>query len=228
MSDKTPEEQIEALKLANKGLLDDLAPLKELKKSIDAFGGFESLKTTIESSSELKKKLEETSTNVEVVRTTLNKKVADAEKRYTDLKAKLANSKLEGILKSAVTEAGAEWDLISHKVKERVKHTVNDETDEVTVEVLDDKGQPMSAGGKAAGLSDLLNEFKSHATFGKAFGVINNTSKSGAGVTNGGGKPLNNGKNPFIGGSVDEQTALWRTNQPLARRLQAEAQGVKA
>ena len=226
MSDKTPEEQLEALKAKNAELLNDMASLKELKKGLDALGGLDTIKSIVESSTEFKEKAAKASNDVEVVRSTLSAQVEAANKKAEAFKNKIVSTRVESQLKSVVQEQGGVWDLLEHKIKSRVKHSYNEDTDEVKIEVLDEKGAPHFINGKEAVLSDLVGEYKTSDVFKRAFEINNTRSGTGAPPSTTGAKT--SPSNPFLNGTVDEQTKLWQTNNTLARRLQAEAKGAKA
>ena len=226
MSDKTPEEQLAAMQAKNAELLSEMATLKDLKKGLDALGGLDTIKSIVESSAEFKEKAAKASNDVETVRNTLTAQVEAANKKAESFRNKIINSRAESQLRQAVTEAGGTWDLIEHKVKSRVKQVYNEDTDELKLEVLDEKGAPHFVNGKEAGLTDLIGEYKASDIFKRAFEI--NTQRSGTGVppSAAGGKTSPN--NPFVNGNLDEQTKLFQQNPTQARRLQAEARGQKA
>lgn len=220
----SPEEELEALKKKNKELLDDLAPLKALKKTLDELGGVDAIKSAIEESSELKTKLTEKSTDVDTVRNQLTGKLTAAEKKAEALKSRIANTKVESKLKELAKEHGATWEFIEGRVKSRVKYEYNDETDALTLKVLGADGQPLMKDGKEAELSSIFDELKADDVFKKAFEV--NTARSGTGSAPSGNASKGGSKdNPFVGGTIDEQTKLFRERPDYARRLQKEAMG---
>ena len=224
MTEKTIEEQLEALKAKNNELLSELSGLKEVKKSIDTLGGLDTIKSIVESSEEHKRQVAAKSTDLETVRTQLTGQIEAERKKAEALKNRVATTKLNEKLRAVVTEQGGVWEVLEPHLKKRVKYSYDEETDDIKIDVLDTKGENLIINGAPGELGHLVGEFKQSETFKRTFEI--NTPRTGTGTP-----PPNNvkssasSKNPFLNGSLDEQTKLWQTNNPLARRLQAEAKG---
>lgn len=226
MSDKTIEEQLEALRAKNTELLAELSGLKEIKKSLDGLGGLDTIKTIVESSEEHKRQVAAKSTDLETVRNQMNAQIAEANKKTETLKNRVATTKLNEKLRAVVTEQGGTWEVLEPHLKSRLKYTYDEDLDDIKIDVLDAKGQNMIVNGAPGELSHLVGEFKQSDTFKRTFEI--NTARSGTGNPPSNIKSNSTAKNPFINGTIDEQTKLWQTNNALARRLQAEAKGVAA
>lgn len=227
MSEKTIEEQLDALKAKNTELLSELSGLKEIKKALDSLGGIDTIKGIVESSEEHKKQVAAKSNDLETVRTQLNGQIEAERKKAEALKNRVATTKLNEKLRAVVTEQGGVWEVLEPHLKSRVKYSYDEESDDVKLEVLDGKGANLLVNGAPAELSHLVGEFKQSEAFKRTFEI--NTPRTGTGTPpSAATKSSASAKNPFINGTIDEQTKLWQTNNALARRLQAEAKGAVA
>lgn len=205
---------------------------KTLQADIDALGGLEKVKASLTEYTTLKGQTEEernkaikASADVEAVRSDLAGKLQTAQQSADAWRNKFADRSLNNLVMTAVSAAEGDPELLMPFLKSRIKSTM-DEAGNVKVDVLKADGTPMlNANGDAAGLTDLVNEYKNSERFGVMFKASN---KGGSGAGNGNGAPgLAN--NPFKKGAtfnVTEQMKLYKSNPTLAKSL-ALAEGIK-
>jgi hypothetical protein len=86
---------------------------------------------------------------------------------------------------------------------------------------LDATGKPALRDGNPLGVEDLITEFKNNEVFSRAFEV--NKERTGTGIQPGKVATSSLPNNPFLTDDVDAQTALFRKDPVLGKRLQQEA-----
>lgn len=152
-----------------------------------------------------------------------DEKIAAAEAKTAAADRRWVDAEVAKQLREEITKKQGNPDLLIPAMKERVKASLR-EDGTVAVVVLGVNGEPMTgAGGVDGTMSDLVESFKRHDSFGQAFTVAGGGSQS----TGGARRPGAAGTNPYSKKNgtfnITEQGKLRASNPTLADQLQAEA-----
>ena len=207
-----------------------LASHTALNETLKSLGGLDTIKAAVakvsESAAEAEKaRLEamKASGNVDEITKHYQKQLKEKDDELSSFKQTLVQKEVRSKLQSKIKEADGEPELLLDRLLSRVRSSLGPDG-EVVIEVLNDKGAPaLTDTGKAASLTDLVNEFKAHPSYGRAFAA---SGKTGAGSRPTTGAP-GTANNPFDRKSpsfnVTQQMVMKKTDPMTARRLAMEA-----
>jgi hypothetical protein len=138
------------------------------------------------------------------------------EQELAQVRESILTEKVANKLNAAIREAKGVPELLEPHLRGRIKAEMVD--GKLKMSILTVNGMPMMVGDKDATLSDLLGEFKSNATFGRAF------EAPAAGGAGGKASGTTTPGNPWAPATrnVTEQMRLYRTDKAAAIRAAAE------
>lgn len=98
----------------------------------------------------------------------LVKELENKEKTINSIKQSLIREKVDVSLTKAIEEHKGISELLKPHLNGRIKADYSD-NGEIVITILDQKGNPMFKNGEPASITDLVEEYKSNAIFGRAF-----------------------------------------------------------
>lgn len=234
----TKPEVLAVIEQVNAGLVKKrdelLTDLGNIKKTYEPFGSPDNIKARLDKLAQLedmteeeKRKAAAAHKDVEAVRAEMEGRLTAANDELKTYKQAVAEREVTLQLRSAISEAGGDEELLMPFVKGRVKYELGADG-AVKVAVRTSADAPMlNKDGKDATLADLVGEFKASDKYARLFKAVNT---SGAGSSPSGNQGPGVASNPFAKNSphwnVTAQAQLIRSNPELAKSL-ASAAGVK-
>lgn len=206
----------------------------QTKKQLDQFGGLDAIQTKLSAydqaeaaKAEAERQAALASTDIEAVKKSFQELIAQKDAKIQEYETARVDSKVRGLIKSAVKEANGDYDLLEPFISKRTKHVV-DADGKITVQVFKEDGSPMfKDNGSEATVQDLMIEFKGSAKYGVMFSADN---RSGSGARNTAINPGAAVDNPFMRNSPSWNTTRQQQllgSQPELAKMLANAAGIK-
>jgi hypothetical protein len=151
----------------NNELLSELAQLKELKKSLESFGGLEKIKETFEKAKNLETTTTKKDESFEALKSHLETELKKREDTIESFKQKFTQTRTESLLDMAIAENKGVKELLKPLLKDRVRASLGES--DVEIEILNDDGKPMFVDGRPATVNDLLASMKKNPIYARAF-----------------------------------------------------------
>lgn len=205
-----------------------LGKLANTNKEIQTLGGFDTIRTklsAVDTEAAQRQQAEQqaalASNDVTTLKTTYTQQLQAKDQEVNELKAMIMKDQVSRTIDKAFRDNEVDApELLSHVVASRTKTEIGSDGKVVMTVLKEDGSQMLLDTLEPAGISDLLNELKSHATYSRAF-KASNISGSGttASVTLKGGSGVDN---PFAEGptfSLTKQMELYKRNPALAKQM---------
>jgi hypothetical protein len=217
MSENTNEntnentDNLDQLKTSNESLLNKnqelLNELKQIKSQVNELGGLDTVKQAVKTQKQLEQEALEKESNVEQLKNHFNEQIRLANEKNETLVKGIVDTKVETLLKTAVTQAKGSYALLEPQLKKHIDASYED--GQVKVTVKDSAGMPMMIDGREASINDLIDYTRKQEEYSRAFD--NTPAMSGSGAPVGSAKQLV--EQPK---SLDELTELYKKNPQRA------------